>query len=199
MLSSWPNLREFDDGANTDLAPTRDEDLDLRLRLCEFSWSTAGERRDLRDTEGDLSLDQNSDPLSLGVGSPVILEVERDLDLKKKISSSKPRYKYLEDDRSGEVTEVTELEEDMIEDWRESEPIVLAASSNADLEDAEDNWVSVSTYLFSSVIIIITFDFYCCAYITASSWRENERARFEDTGWRPCLVRAATLQYEADF
>ena len=80
MLSSWPNLRELDGGANTDLAPTRDEDLDLRLWLCEFSWSTAGERRDLRDTEGDLSLDQNSDPLSLGVGAPVILEEERDLD-----------------------------------------------------------------------------------------------------------------------
>ena len=80
MLSSWPNLREFDVGANTDLAPTRDEDLDLRLLLCEFSWSTLGERRDLRDTEGDLSLDQNSDPLSLGVGAPVILEVELDLD-----------------------------------------------------------------------------------------------------------------------
>ena len=76
-----------------------------------------------------------------------------------KCSSSKPRYKYLEDDRSGEVTEVTELEEDMIEDWRESEPIVLAASSNADLEDAEDIWVSVSTYLLSSVIIIITINF----------------------------------------
>ena len=43
----------------------------------------------------------------------------------------------------------------MIEDWRESELIVLAASSNADLEDAEDIWVSVSTYLLSSVIIII--------------------------------------------
>ena len=115
-----------------------------------------------------------------------------------KCSSSKPSYKYLEDDRSGEVTEVTELEEDIIEDWRESEPIVLAASSNADLEDAEDSWVSVSTYLFSSVIFI-TIYFYFCAYIVASSWRENERARFEDTGWRPCLVRAATLQYEADF
>ena len=79
-MSSWPNLREFDGGANTDLAPTRDEDLDLRLWLSEFSWSTAGERRDLRDTEGDLSLDQNSDPLSLGVVAPTILEVERDLE-----------------------------------------------------------------------------------------------------------------------
>ena len=78
MLSSWPNLREDEGGAITARAPTRDEDLDLRLR--EFSWSEAGERRDLRDTEGDLSLDQNSDPLSLGVEPPVILEVERDLD-----------------------------------------------------------------------------------------------------------------------
>ena len=77
-MSSWPNLREVDGGAITARAPTRDEDLDLRLR--EFSWSEAGERRDLRDTEGDLSLDQNSDPLSLGVEPPVILEVERDLD-----------------------------------------------------------------------------------------------------------------------
>ena len=78
MLSSWPNLREAEGGAITARAPTRDEDLDLRLS--EFSWSEAGERRHLRDTEGDLSLDQNSDPLSLGVEPPVILEVERDLD-----------------------------------------------------------------------------------------------------------------------
>lgn len=77
-MSSWPNLREVEGGAITARTPTRDEDLDLRLR--EFSWSEAGERRDLRDTEGDLSLDQNSDPLSLGVEPPVILEVERDLD-----------------------------------------------------------------------------------------------------------------------
>ena len=56
---------------------------------------------------------------------------------------------HLEDeDRSGEVTEATELEEDMMEDWRERELIVLAANSNADLEDAEDIRVSVSTYLF---------------------------------------------------
>ena len=55
---------------------------------------------------------------------------------------------HLEDeDRSGEVTEATELEEDMMEDWRERELIVLAANSNADLEDAEDSRVSVSTYL----------------------------------------------------
>ena len=78
MLSSWPNLREVEGGDITARAPTRDEDLDLRLS--EFSWSEAGERRDLRDTEGDLSLDQNSDPLSLGVEPPVILEVDRDLD-----------------------------------------------------------------------------------------------------------------------
>ena len=48
------------------------------------------------------------------------------------------------------MTEVTELEEDMIEDWRESEAIVLAANSNADFEDAEDIRVSVSTYLLLS-------------------------------------------------
>ena len=54
---------------------------------------------------------------------------------------------YLAAERRGEVTEVTELEEDMIEDWRESEAIVLAANSNADFEDAEDIRVSVSTYL----------------------------------------------------
>ena len=55
---------------------------------------------------------------------------------------------HLEDeDRSGEVTEATELEDDMMEDWRERELIVLAANSNADLEDAEDSRVSVSTYL----------------------------------------------------
>ena len=60
---------------------------------------------------------------------------------------------YLEDgDRRGEVTEVTELEDDIIEDWRESELIVLAASSNADLEDAEDSRVSVSTYLSSLLL-----------------------------------------------
>ena len=79
-MSSWPNLREFEGGTNTDRVPIREEDLDLRLVMCEFSWSEAGERRDLLDTEGDLSLDQNSDPLSLGVEPPVILEVERDLD-----------------------------------------------------------------------------------------------------------------------
>ena len=55
---------------------------------------------------------------------------------------------HLEDeDRSGEVTEATELEDDMMEDWRERELIVLAANSNADFEDAEDSRVSVSTYL----------------------------------------------------
>ena len=48
------------------------------------------------------------------------------------------------------MIEVTELEEDMIEDWRESEAIVLAANSNADFEEAEDIRVSVSTYLLLS-------------------------------------------------
>ena len=72
-------------GTRTDRLPTRDEDLDLEL---EFSWSQAGERRDLRDTEGDLSLDQNSEPLSLGVEAGA-RELERDL----------------AEDSSGEVTE----------------------------------------------------------------------------------------------
>ena len=92
---------------------------------------------------------------------------------------------------------MTELEEDMIEDWRESEAIVLAANSNADFEDAEDIRVSVSTYLLLSFFIIMYLYYYTffiiITYIAASSWRENERARLEDTGWRPCLVRAATL------
>ena len=154
-MSSWPNRRELA-GTRTDRLPTRDEDLDLEL---EFSWSQAGERRDLRDTEGDLSLDQNSEPLILGAEAGA-RELERDL----------------AEDSSGEVTEA-ELEEDITEDWRESEVIVLAASSNADLEDAEESLASVSTYM------------------VASSWREKERARLEDTGCRPALARAVELKW----
>ena len=79
-MSSCPNLREFAGGASTDSGPTRDEDLDLRLAR-EFSWSSPGERRDLRDTEGDLSLDQNSVPLSREAEAAADLEeVERDLE-----------------------------------------------------------------------------------------------------------------------
>ena len=68
--------------------------------------------------------------------------------------------------------EVIEEEEDMTEDCLENCPRqVLAANSKAAIEDILDILASVSTYM------------------TASTWRENDRAWFADTGYFPCLPR----------
>ena len=67
---------------------------------------------------------------------------------------------------------MTEEEEDMMEDCLDSwPPQVLAASSNTALADLGDSLASVSTYMAASIR------------------RQKERARLEDTGWRP--VRAS--------
>ena len=69
---------------------------------------------------------------------------------------------------------VTEDEVDMMEDCRDScPPQVLAASSNTALADLGESLDSVSTYM------------------AASSRRQNEMARLEDTGWLPVLASEA--------
>ena len=62
--------------------------------------------------------------------------------------------------------------EDCLESWP---PQVLAASSNTALADLGESLDSVSTYM------------------AASSRRQNEMARLEDTGWLPVLAREARL------